>query len=198
MNHSMRNGAAPLLLTFLLGAAPATSTALLQSALDPNPSLTAYTAAAKLDVTLHAGLPIHKTFNGTMYYNRPTQRLVLNDASGELSKYKEMRMTLPSKDEVLHEYALTSTTDDGSATHFVLAPKAENSRVKSVTVSVDDGTRLIHDVHWAYTNGSSLVIAPTFQQQNGYSVPAHEDVAARFPGYSVDAALGLTNFNFSH
>ena len=194
----MSNAFAPLLWALLIGAAPATNTALLESALDPNPSLAGYTAVAKLDVTLHAGLPVHKTFNGTMYYNRPTQRLVLNDASGELSKYKDMRMTLPSKEELFREYTLTSTNDDGAATHFVLAPKAQGSRVQSVTVSVDDGTRLIHDVHWAYTNGSSLVIAPTFEKLNGYSLPAHEDVAARFPGYSVDATLGLSNFNFSH
>lgn len=184
-------------LAWTISAAPAQN-ALLQAALDPNPALKAYTAAAQLDVTLHAGLPVRKTFTGTMYYNRPTQRLVLDNASGALSKYKDMRMTLPSEDEIFRENTLTSTNDDGSMTHFVFTPKAQDSRVASVTLSVNDTTRLTHDVHWSYKNGSSLVIGPTFQNLQGYSVPAHEDIVARYPGYSVDATLGLKNFTFTN
>lgn len=187
-------------LTFVLAgtisAAPA-STDLLQAGLDPNPALKVYTAAALLDVTLHAGLPVHKHFTGTMYYNRPTQRLVLDNASGALSKYKDMRMTLPSKDEVFQEYTLGSTNDDGSTTRFVLAPKKQDSRVQSVAVSVNDATRLIHDVRWAYTNGSSLVITPVFDKVSDYNLASHEDIAARFPGYSVDATLNLSSYKFS-
>ena len=193
-----RKSALLALIAALTISASPPNTDLLQSALDPNPALKAYTAAAQLNVTLHAGLPVHKVFTGTMYYNRPTQHLVLDNASGALSKYKDMRMTLPSKDEVFREYTLTSTNDDGTASQFVFAPKAANSRVKSVTVSVLDGTRLIHDVRWAYTNGSSLVLAPAFQKVSDYNLAPHEDIAARFPGYSVDATLNLTNYSFPH
>lgn len=180
-----------------ISASPS-NTDLLMSALDPNPGLNTYTAAALLNVTLHAGLPVHKTFTGTMYYNRPTQRLVLNNANGALSKYKDMRMTLPSKDEVFQEYTLTSTNDDGTTSKFVFTPKATNSRVQTVTVSVLDGTKLIHDVRWGYTNGSSLVIAPAFEKVSDYNLAPHEDITARFPGYSVDATLNLSNYTFPH
>jgi hypothetical protein len=184
-----------LLFGVLLAAAPAPpSSDLLTSAIDPNPSLTTYTATAKLDLTLHAGLPVHKTLHGTMYYNRPTQRIVLDDANGVLTKYKDMRMTLPSKDELFREYTLTSTSDDGSNTHFILTPKKQDARVATVTLSVDDGQKLIHDVRWAYKNGSSLQITPVFQKLSDYTLIAHEDVAARFPGYSVDGALALSGY----
>ncbi len=190
------SGFLALVLACTISASPA-STDLLQAALDPNPSLNAYTATAELDVTLHAGLPVRKRFTGTMYYNRPTERLVLDNAKGALSKYKDMRTTLPSKDEMLRDYTLLSTGDDGAVSRFVFSPKAPNGRVQSVSIAVTDATRLIHDARWKYANGSSLVITPQFENVRGYHLALREDIAARFPGYSVDATLNLSNYTFA-
>jgi hypothetical protein len=175
----------------LMGANPD----LLQSALDPNPTLLSYTASARLSVLLHAGVPVKKTFTGTAYYKRPDQRIVLDNATGALSKYHDMTTKLPTKDEILTDYTQTSQTSDGTVTKFVLTPKKTDSRVRTLTISVDSTSRLIHEVLYSYTNGATLSIAPTFEHVGCCQLPAHEAIRARFPDYSVDGTLDLSSFS---
>jgi hypothetical protein len=40
---------------------------LLHQAANPNPALQSYTASAQLSATLHALVPIHKSFGGAVY-----------------------------------------------------------------------------------------------------------------------------------
>jgi hypothetical protein len=138
---------------------------LLRRAIDPNPTLQSYTASAQLSATLHVVIPDHKNFSGQVYYLRPKRKIVFQNVSGALSRFKDLASTTPTYDEATAEYTITPLTDNGGASTYSMIPKKQGSRVKSVTLSV--GT---------------------------FRLPDKADISARFPGYSVDGTITFSNY----
>lgn len=189
---------ASLLLAFLYalpaGAAPTASLDLLRRAINPNPTLNSYTASAHLDAILHVLIPVHKTFDGTVYYLRPKRKVAFQNVSGELSKFKDLVSSTPSYDQAEDQYTITPQTDDGTASTYLLAPKKTGGRVKSVVVTVTDSTALVERAVWSYDNGGSLTFNQTYMTVGTYRLPAKANIAARFPGYSVDGTLTFSGY----
>jgi hypothetical protein len=125
----------------MLVAAAVASLDLLKQAANPNPTLTSYTAAAHLSATLHAAIPIHETFDGTVYYLKPKRKIAFQNVPGPLSRFKDMAASVPSYEEVEEEYAITPLTDNGTESAYSLVPKKAGSRVKSLNVTVNDEGR---------------------------------------------------------
>ena len=167
---------------------------LLRRATDPNPTLKSYTASAKLDATLHVVIPVHKSFDGAVYYLKPKRAIEFQNVSGSLSKFKDLVTSTPSYEGAMTQYTITSLTDDGSESSYSLVPKKPGSRVKSLTVRVNDQSALIDRVVWSYTNGGSLRFAQTYGDPNGFRLPTKSDIAARFPDYSVDGTITFANY----
>lgn len=78
---------------------------LLARAANPNPKLSSYVAAANLSAALHAPVPVHKRFNGTAYYLKPKRKIVFENVSGPLSRFKGLASTTPTYEELPSEYA---------------------------------------------------------------------------------------------
>ena len=171
-----------------LGAQTA-SLDLLRRATDPNPTLKSYTASAKLDATLHVVIPVHKSFDGTVYYLKPKRSIEFANVSGSLSKFKDLVTSTPSYEGAMKQYTVTPLTDDGSESSYSLVPKKPGSRVKGLILSVNDQSALIERVVWSYTNGGSLRFAQTYGAVSGFALPTKSDIAARFPDYSVDGTI---------
>src|SRR5690348_11417861 len=76
-------------------------------ATNPNPTLNSYIASAQLSALLHAVIPIHKTFNGTVYYLRPTRKIEFQNVPGPLSQFRELAQTTPSYEQAMTDYAIT-------------------------------------------------------------------------------------------
>ncbi len=190
-----------LTVTLLFGLTPAIggagstpSLALLQRAANPNPTLASYSASAQLSATLHAILPIHKTVNGTVYYLKPNRKIVFQNLSGALAKFKDLAASAPTFDQAMTQYAITPLTDDGTTSTYSAVPKKTGSRVKSITISVNDQSALVTTAHWAYTNGGSLTFSQVYSSVGTFRLPATAQIAARFPGYSVDGTLTFSNY----
>jgi hypothetical protein len=183
---------ASLLMAFLFAvpasAAQTASLDLLRRAINPNPTLNSYTGSAHLDATLHVVIPVHKSFNGTVYYLRPKRKIAFQNVSGELSKFKDLVSATPSWDAAEEQYTITPLTDDGTVSTYSLVPKKTGGRVKSVTVTVNDSSALIERAAWTYTDGS-LTFDQTYMSVGTYRLPSKADIAARFPGYSVDGTM---------
>ena len=176
-----------------LGAQTA-SLDLLRRAADPNPTLKSYTASAKLDATLHVVIPVHKAFDGTVYYLKPKRKISFQDVSGSLSKFKDLVTATPSYEDVITQYTVTPLADDGSESSYALVPKKAGSRVKSLTVSVNDQSALIDQAVWSYANGGSLKFVQTYGDVGSFHLPAKADIAARFADYSVDGTITFANY----
>jgi hypothetical protein len=167
---------------------------LLRRAVNPNPTLQSYTASAQLSATLHVLIPDHKTFNGTVYYLKPKRKIEFQNVSGPLSRFKDLMSSTPTYDEVVAQYTVTPLTDNGTVSTFSAVPKKQGSRVKSVTVSVNDSSALISYVEWLYTNGGKLDFTQAYSNVGQFRLPSKTDIAARFPGYSVDGTLTYSNY----
>jgi len=178
----------------MLVAAAAASLALLQRAADPNPGLNSYTAVARLSATLHAPLPIHETFNGTVYYLRPKRKIAFQNVPGPLSQFKDMAASTPSYEEVARTYAITPLSDNGAESTYSLVPKNSTSRVESVKVTVNDASALITKAEWLYTNGGSLDFDQSYLKVESFELPVSDTIVARFPGYDVDATLSFSDY----
>jgi hypothetical protein len=178
-------------------SAPAPSLDLLQRAIDPNPTLTTYTASARLSATLHVLLPDHKTFTGVVYYLKPRRKIEFSNVPGALSRFKDLAATTPTYDEATAQYAITPVSDDGTVSTYSFVPKKPGGRVKSLTVRVDDAAALITHAQWLYTNGGKLDFDQTYERVGIFRLPAKADVAARFPGYSVDGTLTFGNYQLN-
>jgi hypothetical protein len=172
------------------------SMALLDKALDPNPSLKNYTASVRMEVEVHSFIPARKTFTGTAFYTRPEQRVVFDNATGPLSRFREMTTNLPTKSDLLANYRVTTGGDDGTSTQFLAERIAPDARVRTITLSVDDKSGLLTDVLWSYSDGSTLNIMPHYERVRTYQLHTRDDVRARFKGYSADATLTLSDFRF--
>lgn len=167
---------------------------LLRRATNPNPDLNSYTGTAHLSATLHVLVPIHKEFDGTVYYLRPNRKIEFQNVSGSLSKFKDLVTSTPSYDDAMTQYTITPQADDGSQSSYLLVPKKSGSRVKSLTVLVDDQSVLIDRAQWTYTNGGTLRFDETYTTAATFHVPAAANIAARFPGYSVDGTITFANY----
>jgi len=53
---------------------------------------------------------------------------------------------------------------------------------------------LIARAQWAYSNGGSLSFDQSYANVGQYRLPAKANIAARFPGYSVDGTLTFANY----
>jgi len=194
--------AAALLASTAAAAAPpaATKTAsmdLFARATNPNPTLNSYTASAQLSALLHAVIPIHKTFNGTVYYLRPTRKIEFQNVPGPLSQFKELAQTTPSYEQAMQDYAITPQTDDGHISTYLLLPKKPGGRVKNITITITDRTALLKAAHWFYTNNGNLLFAQSYHQMGNFHLPWKATISARFPGYSVDGNLTFSNYQLN-
>lgn len=197
MTFMMATGFAAALWTVVVMAAQSTpSPDLLRSAVDANPALHSYTATASLDAELQAVIPIRKTFAATLYYLKPNEKIVFQNLTGPLSRFKELDTTLPTYQEMTTDYTVTAT-DDGSVAKYVLVPTDTGRRVKSLTLSVDESARQIVRAVWSYVGGGSMTIEPTYGTVGAFQLPVEERMSARFPAYNVDAVLRLSNYRLN-
>lgn len=167
---------------------------LLRRATDPNPGLISYTASANLSATLHVLIPVHKSYGGTVYYLKPKRKIAFAGVSGSLSKFRDLITSTPTYDDAAKTYTIALLNDDGSDSSYSLVPKATGSRVKSLTLFVNDRTGLIDHAQWSYTNGGTLSFDETYEAVGTYRLPAKADIAARFPGYSVDGTITFSAY----
>jgi hypothetical protein len=184
-----------LLVTMQQASAQQTaSLSLLQRATNPNPTLHSYTATAQLDATLHAIVPVHKVLNGTVYYLKPKRKIEFQNVPGPLSKFKDLVSSTPTYDEAVAKYTITPLTDDGTNSSYTLVPKQSGSRVKSLTVRVNDRSALVARAEWAYTNGGSLSFDQTYNNVGTFRLPEKSNIRARFPGYSVNGTITFSGY----
>ena len=174
--------------------AQSSSLDLLRHAADPNPGLNTYTASAHLDATLHVLIPVRKSFDGTVYYLKPRRKITFQGVSGSLGQFKNLVTSAPSYDEAAATYTIALLADDGSDSSYSLVPKKSGSRVKSLTLFVNDRTGLIDHAQWLYTNGGTLSFDESYEMVGTYRLPSKADIAARFPGYSVDGTITFSAY----
>ena len=79
----------------------------------------------------------------------------------------------------------------GTSAGSAAAPPSLPARV---TVSVNDHTALLTHAQWAYTNGGSLSFDQTYSNVGTYRLASTANIAARFPGYSVDGTITFSNY----
>jgi hypothetical protein len=182
----------------LLAAIAATpAPQLLKSALEANPTLQSYTAKVSLGLELHVIIPIHRTFTGTMYYLRPKRKIIFDNVSGPLARFKELDTTLPSYDGLVTEYTLASHTDNAQISTYTLTPTDKGRRVERLTVEIDEGEAQIDRAQWDYTNGGHVSVVPTYAGVDTFRLPVKEDISVRFPGYSVHGTMQIFNYNLN-
>jgi hypothetical protein len=180
-----------------VAATPAPRTAsmdLLARATDPNPTLSSYTATAQLSALMHAVVPIHETFPGTVYYLRPHRKIEFQGVPGPLSRFRDLASTTPTYEQAMQQYAIAPLTDNGTLSTYSLVPKKSGGRVKNVVVTINDTTALLNGAQWNYTNGGTLKFQQTYTNVGIYRLPAKATINARFPGYSVDGTLTFSNY----
>lgn len=167
---------------------------LLQRATNPNPSLNSYVAQAQLSAILHALIPIHKSFSGTVYYLRPKRKIELQGVPGPLSQFKDLVTTTPTYEEAMQQYTITPKTDNGKLSTYSLVPKATGGRVKELLLTISDNKAFMRTAQWNYTNGASLVFTQTYMKVGDFQLPRKADINAHFPGYSVQGTLTFSNY----
>ncbi|HEY1680134.1 MAG TPA: hypothetical protein VGF98_00640 [Candidatus Tumulicola sp.] len=167
---------------------------LLRRAADPNPGLKSYTASAQLSATLHVLLPMHRTFDGTVYYLKPNRKIEFQNVTGQLARFKDLATSTPSFSKLNNDYTVTALGDTGTISTYSLVPKNTGSRVKSIGVTVGDASALIQHVQWNYTNGGTLQLTDYYAEVGTFQLPMKSDISARFPGYSVDGTLSFSNY----
>jgi hypothetical protein len=176
-------------------AQTASSIDLLRRAVNPNPTLQSYTASAQLSATLHVVIPIHKNYSGTVYYLKPRRSIQFQNVSGKLSRFKDLATSTPNYDEAMAQYTITPGADNGTVSTYSFVPKKQGSRVKSITLTVNDTSGLVSRALWAYTNGGNMSFDQTYTNVGTFRLPAKANISARFPGYSVDGTLTFSNYN---
>jgi hypothetical protein len=168
---------------------------LLRRAVDPNPTLNSYTGSAHLSATLHVLLPVHKEYDGTVYYLRPRRKIEFANVTGALSKFKDLATSTPTYEQATELYTIAPLTDNGNVSAYIAVPKKKGGRVKSLTITVDDKSALVSQAVWAYTNGGTLRVNQSYMDVGTYHLPSKADISARFPSYSVDGTLTFSNYN---
>ena len=178
-------------------AAPAPSLDVLRQALDPNPGLATYAAATSLSAVLHAGIAVHETFEGTAYYRKPVLKVEFRNVPPEFKRFSELDTSLPTYEEVLRDYQAAPPADDGTTYSVVLTPNKRDGRVQSLTLRVDDATRLVSQAAWAYKSGESLVMSPAYATNAEYHVFSTLAITARFDAYNVDGTLRFSDYRLN-
>jgi len=176
-------------------AQTASSIDLLRRAVNPNPTLQSYTASAQLSATLHVVIPVHKSYDGKAYYLKPRRAIQFQNVSGALSRFKDLAASAPTYEEAMAQYTITPGTNNGTISTYTFVPKKQGSRVKSITLTVNDASALVSHVQWAYTNGGGMSLDQTYTNVGTFRLPAKANISARFPGYSVDGTLTFGNYN---
>jgi hypothetical protein len=176
-------------------AQTASSIDLLRRSVNPNSALQSYTASAHLSATLHVVIPVHKDYDGKVYYLKPRRTIQFQNVSGALSRFKDLAASTPTYDEAMAQYTITPGTDDGTVSTYTFVPKKQGSRVKSITLTVNDASALVSRAQWAYTNGGRMSFDQTYTNVGTFRLPAKADISARFPGYSVDGTLTFGNYS---
>jgi hypothetical protein len=187
---------APVLGSILLSTGEPSKQALLLNALDPNPALRSYTASVSLTIELHVLVPIRRTFAGTAYYDRPNRKIVFDSISGPLRRFRELSTTLPTRDDVLTDYAVSEPVDDGSETTYVLTPSG-GGHVRQLTIHIDDRTSLAGEAEWDYDSGGHLDVRLRYLRLGLFRVPQEENISASFPAYHADGVLRLSNYRLN-
>jgi hypothetical protein len=178
------------------GAGMPGSTDLLRSALDPNPALRSFIAAAVLQAQLHAVVPVSKVFTGTAYYRRPDERIEFTNATGPLDRFRELRYGLPSYAQLAAANSIVLETDDGYVSRYNVTPRVAR-RVRALTLAVDDRSALIRRAEWLYEDGSRLTVDSSYGTVGGVRLVTDERIAARFPAYAVDGELHLEKYRLN-
>ncbi len=171
------------------------SSDLLRRAVNPNPTLQSYTASAHLSATPHVVIPIRKNHDGTVYYLKPRRTIHFQNVSGALSRFKDLAASTPTYDEAMAQYTISLGTDNGNVSIYTFVPKKQGSRVKKITLTVNDTSALVNHAQWAYTNGGSMSFDQTYTNVSTFRLPAQADISVRFPGYSVDGTLTFGDYN---
>lgn len=171
----------------------APSLQLLQHALDPNPTLQSYTASATLAVILHAPLPVRKTLHGTVYYRKPTRKVVFSNVPPALRSFSEFAASMPAYDEFVREYRITPDSDDGKSSTYLLLPNRQG-RVVALNVRVGDESELIEEMLWTYVSNERLSVHPTYAKSDGFELLSSAAISAHFTGYNVDGTIGFSDY----
>lgn len=167
---------------------------LFRSAVDPNPALQSYTAAATLLARVHAVIPLQQSFTGTAYYIKPKQKIVFDDVPPPLAQFRSLDASVPTYADAAANYVISPLTNDGKLSAYELVPKNTGSRVKDLLVTVDDDSTLIASVIWRYTNGGRLTFTQQYQTIGAYRLPSTINIVARFPGYAIDGVIKLSGY----
>jgi len=198
--HALRVWVVPMAVACTIGAgspaanAPAPSLRLLARATNPNPTLNSYTASGQLSALLHAIVPIHETFSGTVYYLRPNRKIEFQSVPSALSRFRDLASTTPTYEQATQQYVITPLSDNGTVSTYSLVPKKAGGRVKNVVISVSDASALLSQAQWNYTNRGSLTFGQTYMSVGNYRLPATATISARFPDYRVNGTLTFTNY----
>ena len=171
----------------------APSLQLLQHALDPNPMLQTYTASATLAVILHGPIPVRKTLHGTVYYHKPTRRVVFSNVPPALRSFSELAASMPAYDQVVREYSITPDSDDGKSSTYVLLPN-RRGRVVALNVRVGDESELIEELLWTYVSNETLSVHPTYAKSDDLELLSSAAISAHFTGYNVDGTIGFSDY----
>jgi hypothetical protein len=166
----------------------------LSAAMDPNPRLQSYTATASLEVHLHAIIMISRHFQGTATYIRPKGTVTFDSVPRNLQNLKTLGTTSPTLDQAIALYTIALNSDDGVHAVYSFVPRDAGSRVSSLTATINDCDKLITQVAWKYRTGGTLSIQETYATVGGYHLPTTIQIVARFPGYSVDGTVLLTDY----
>lgn len=166
----------------------------LRNALDPNPTLRAYTASASLIVRLRFPIPARKTLNGTVLYRRPAGTITFQNVPRSLERFSQMMSQTPSFEEVAGSFEINPVGDDGKTSSYTLTPRKEGGRVRSVAINVDDATHLIRDVTWIYSEGGLLSVSYEYVNVGSYKLPGGATITARFPAYNAVGVLRFSNY----
>jgi hypothetical protein len=139
-------------------------------------------------------VPYSKTFSGTVYYLKPKRKIEFRNVTGPLSRFKDLAASTPTYDAAVDEYTITPIADDGTVSTYSAVPKKSGSRVRAVTLSVNDSSALVSHAKWSYTNGGTLDLDQTYTKVGEFRLTSVLDIRARFPGYSVDGTVTFSDY----
>jgi hypothetical protein len=102
--------------------------------------------------------------------------------------------TTPTLDEAAAMNTISPVSDDGEHAVYSLIPKDTTTRVRSLTITVDDETALIARSVWSYRTGGSLTVDETYGTFGRFHLPNKIQISARFPSYGADGTVEFTNY----
>ena len=97
---------------------------------------------------MHAIIPIHKSYGGTVYYLRPNRKIEFQGVTGALSRFKDLATTTQTYEQLMQQYDVTPLTDNGTVSTYSLAPKKTGGRVKHVVVTIGDKRPVLRTAVW--------------------------------------------------